>query len=465
MEKELRLEDLLQILKKNLLFIILFSLITGGGAFCVSYFYVEKKYESSALIYVQNNTNISDATGLNINDITASQKLVNTCQIIFRSDTMMEKIKDALNLKYTTDELKTMITAQSVNNTEVMRITATSKSRYEAADIINTMLKLADEEFQRIIKTGDFEIVDYGRVSDEPSFPNIPLFTVIGFAAGFLLAYAFIFLVEMLNVVIKHNDDITKLYDIPIFAEIPVFEVEAGKKYVFDYLSGQNTIMPPGKYNLSTTEAYNAGRTNVMFSVAPLDNKIIVFSSCNPSEGKSVTSVNMSVAFAKAGFRTLLIDCDMRKPTISYYFDVDNNNGLSSVLGGFCMIGEAINREVTPNLDVIAAGDIPPNPSELLTSSSMLELLETSKNHYDFIFLDTPPLNIFSDALLVNDIIAGIVFIVKENSTTHPDLQKAISSVSLAKGRMLGIIKNFCVSAPKKYGKEYVYRGYDYSKR
>jgi capsular exopolysaccharide synthesis family protein len=154
----------------------------------------------------------------------------------------------------------------------------------------------------------------------------------------------------------------------------------------------------------------------------------------------------------------------MRKPTVSYYFNIVNKNGLSSVLGGFCAADRAVNRETTPNLDVIVAGDIPPNPSELLTSPAMLELLETSKDNYDFICLDTPPLNIFSDALLVNDVVAGIVFIVKENSTTHPDLQKAISGVSLANGRILGIMKNFCVPAPKKYGKEYVYRGYDYSK-
>lgn len=481
MEKELQLEDLIKILRKNLAFIFVISVLMGIATFVVSNYFIEKRYESSALIYVESTQIKSDS--VNINDINAAQKLVNTCQIIFKSDTMMDKIIDKLHLKYSRVQLSGMITAQSVNNTEVMKFTAESPNRMEAVAIVNTMLEFANEEFDRIIKSGSFEIVDSGQISVNPSFPNVRLFTVVGFAVGFFIAYAIAFIKEIFDVIIKHDDDLVKIYNIPLFAEVPDFESRVmSEKYAYQYgseVSGQGTNPDESKKSkkrkitrkdtlltdntqFSVTEAYNAGRTNILFAAAPYEQKIIAYTSCNPKEGKSTTCINMSIAFAKAGLKTLLIDCDMRKPVVDNYFDFKNKKGLSSILGGFCSVGEAVNADVVPNLDIISSGEIPPNPSELLGSGAMKELLDASTKIYDYIFLDTPPINVVTDALLMSDKIAGIVFIVRENSTSHPDMQKAVSKISLANGRPLGIVKNFCYSGSKRYGGYNKRKGYGY---
>ena len=210
-------------------------------------------------------------------------------------------------------------------------------------------------------------------------------------------------------------------------------------------------------------EAYNTARTNTMFAVSTGESKIIAVTSSNPSEGKSTTCANFAISFANAGFKVLLVECDLRKPTVAKNFDIKPKNGLSSILGGFCSVNDAINADVLSNLDIITAGDIPPNPSELLGSRAMRTFLSASSEIYDYVFLDTPPVNVVTDSQLMNDIVAGIVFVVKEKYTTHPDIQSALDKIRLANGKVLGFVKTFgSVGKTGRYGKKYAYKDYKY---
>lgn len=204
-------------------------------------------------------------------------------------------------------------------------------------------------------------------------------------------------------------------------------------------------------------EAYKSARTNLMFALATTARKIIAVTSSAPFEGKSTTCINISLTMAEMGSKVLMIDCDLRKPTAHYYLNITTPNGLSSILGGFCSVNDAINVGVRDNLDIISAGPIPPNPAELLASDNMKQLLEYLSEQYDYIFLDTPPVNMVTDSQLMNDIIAGFVFVVKEGSTTHPAIGEALRSVELAQGKMLGFIKVACNAKGSRSYKKYKY--------
>lgn len=211
------------------------------------------------------------------------------------------------------------------------------------------------------------------------------------------------------------------------------------------------------------TEAYNTARTNLVFALSQSKNKIITFTSANPAEGKSTTCLNMAITLASTGSKVLLIDLDMRKPVIHSLLKVDRSKGSSTVLSGMCTVSEAIKKNVRPNLDVIVSGPIPPNPAELLSSPNTGKLIEVLKSHYDYILIDTPPVNVVSDSQLLNDYSAGIVFIIRDGYTRHTDLQRAINQIKLANGKILGFIKTAChVQGGSGYYKKSYY-SYDYS--
>lgn len=484
MDDTLDLKYLFDVLKKHLVFVILAGIICAVAGFCASEFLITKKYESKALLYVENSQQTSES--VNINDLNAAQKLVNTCQILFKSSTMMDNLIAELDLPYTKDQLSNMITAQSVNSTEVMEIVVESTSPQEAQKIVNKLVELSEIEFLRVIESGSIKVVDYGEVDTDPSFPNVILITAAAMILGLAVSYIIVFVQDMLDVAIKSTDNIAKIYDVPIFAEIMDFEsaVNGGKygygKYGYGYGYGGKKKDKPEEETVKVntngmserflsentpfaiTEAYNTARTNIMFAVATGKKKIIAVTSSNPSEGKSTTCGNFALSFANAGLKILLVECDLRKPTMAKNFNLKVEHGLSSILGGFCSVNEAI-TEIDGGLNIITAGDIPPNPSELLGSDAMKTFLEASAESYDYVFLDTPPVNVVTDSQLMNDIIAGLVFVVRENSTTHPDVQSALEKINLANGKALGFVKTFCHRGKSgRYGKKYAYKSYGY---
>lgn len=473
MEETLDLGYLFTILKKHIVMIVIAGILCGVLGFSATSLLIPKKYESHALLYVENSQQNSES--VNINDINAAQKLVNTCQILFKSGTILDNLIANLDLPYTKDALNGMITASSVNGTEVMKLTVECGNPQEAHQIVNELVELSKQEFSRVIKSGSIEVIDYGEVNTTPSSPNVLLVTLAAVVAGVALAYIFALVNDMLDVAIKPDDNIAQLYDVPLFAEINDFESASNTKYGYGYgkkpkqkVQAENANGMSDRFITDDTpfaivEAYNTARTNTMFAVSTGESKIIAVTSSNPSEGKSTTCANFAISFANAGFKVLLVECDLRKPTVGKNFAIKPKNGLSAILGGFCSVNDAINADVLPNLDIITAGDIPPNPSKLLGSQAMRTFLSASSEIYDYVFLDTPPVNVVTDSQLTNDVIAGIVFVVKEGHTTHPDIQSALEKIRMANGKVLGFVKTFgSVGKGGRYGKKYAYKDYKY---
>lgn len=475
MDEAFDLKFLFGVLKKYIVLIAVAAVICGAVGYSCASFLIAPKYESDAMLYVENSQVQSDK--VNSSDLNAAQQLVNTCQILFKSNSMMDKLIAALDLPYTKAQLGDMISAQAVNSTEVMKLSVTCADAKEASEIVNKLVELSITEFGRVIKTGSIEVISYGEVNLKPVSPSVPKYTAIGLFIGLVVCYGIVFLKEMFDVAVKRDDDLGKIYDIPVFAEIDDFERKSTGKYGYgSYGYGgsasysENTKGAKETTNrhflgentpFSIAEAYKTARTNIMFAVAPSSKKIIVVTSANPGEGKSTTCSNIAIAFANAGNKVLLIDCDLRKPTMKNGFGIVNSNGLSTVLGGFCELSEAVNTDVCENLDVITAGAIPPNPSELIGSDIMKALLESACEQYNYIFLDTPPVSVVTDSQLFNEQAAGLVFVVKENSTTHPDIQNALDKITVAKGKMLGFVKTFCVSGKSRRYSKYS-GGYEY---
>ena len=214
------------------------------------------------------------------------------------------------------------------------------------------------------------------------------------------------------------------------------------------------------KSKFAIVESYKSARTNIMFSLSAGDKKTFAVTSYSKGEGKSTVSANLAISFSKMEKRVLLIDCDLRRPNVHNIFKIDNINGLSNIVGKMVTFEDAVKRDVLNNLDILTAGTVPPNPSEIMCSSTFVELIKGLYEDYDYIIFDNAPIGVVADALLLKDLIAGFVVVVRERSTTHGDLQKIIDGTKLSDSKILGIIEIGCDLGQGKRKKGYYYYQY-----
>lgn len=189
-------------------------------------------------------------------------------------------------------------------------------------------------------------------------------------------------------------------------------------------------------------EQYRTIRTNIQFSNVDQDIKTIVLTSSGAEEGKSTTSANLATVYAQQGLNVLLIDADLRKPTGHYTFRLENHIGLTNVLTRQSTLAQAVQESEIPHLSVLTSGPIPPNPSELLASAQMEELLKEMKEQFDMIIFDTPPILAVADAQILANQVDGTILVVSSGKTEKDAALKSKELLSNAQGKLLGVVLN-----------------------
>ncbi len=200
-------------------------------------------------------------------------------------------------------------------------------------------------------------------------------------------------------------------------------------------------------------EMYKNIRTSLLFTLSDDKEHVFVLTSAEPNSGKSVTTANLSLSFSQTGAKTLIIDCDMRNPSQHKIFGIENTQGLSNVLSNMCTFEDALKVDVHENLDILTAGQTPPNPSELLGSNSMKHLLDKVKTQYDFVLLDSPPVELVSDtaALLLNA--PQAIVIARQNHAVYPEVIHTVETIKGVGGKILGAV----LTDVRESGKSYSY--------
>lgn len=191
------------------------------------------------------------------------------------------------------------------------------------------------------------------------------------------------------------------------------------------------------------SEQYRTIRTNIQFSSVDEEVKSLMVTSAGPGDGKSTTTANLAVVFAQQGKRVLLVDADLRKPTVHYIFNLTNTFGLTSVLSKQASLENAINKTDIENLFVLTSGPIPPNPAELLGSKAMEQFFDDALNKvFDLILFDTPPLLAVTDAQILSNKCDGTVLVVSSGKTEKEQVIKAKELLDAAQSRLLGVVLN-----------------------
>jgi protein-tyrosine kinase len=207
------------------------------------------------------------------------------------------------------------------------------------------------------------------------------------------------------------------------------------------------------------SEAYRTLRTNIQFSGVDHHIQTVMVASAQSGDGKTTTISNLAITYAQEGKKTLIIDADLRKPSLHHMFMLSNRIGLTNVLLNEQAWSTAVRTSHIPNLSVMPAGAIPPNPSEILSSQRMKALLQELREHFDMILFDTPPILAVTDGLIISSMCDGVVMVVKSGRTKQGMARRLQQNLDHAKARVLGVVLN---NVKRKSGEGYYYRYYKY---
>ena len=481
MNKNYSVKDIFQLMLSHCRQIIIISVLGAVVGFGVSKFILPPKYSSHIEMFVQSYTGISENVN-NVNNISNSKQLVNTYVEVLKTDAVMNgvgkqlliqfdedtlshnfKINDSGNI--TPESIRSCLTVTSVIDTSAVKVTATTKNAKVSAAVCNDLTKIAPKYVEKAVGVGSINTIDTAQVFNTPVAPNIRKNTMAGFAAAFMLIMTIIILTDFFDNTIKDSETLTNEYKKAIIGEIQQFGDEKKKKSNED----DNIKLTEKELPFHIVESYKSIRTNITFSLSTFDRKIFAVSSANPGDGKSTTSANIAIVMAQSGSKVLLIDADMRKSVQHKIFGIKNKKGLSSAVSKMSVLEDCIQKNVMDKLDILTAGPVPPNPSELLVSEQMTTILNELSKKYDVIIIDTPPVNVVTDAMELAKNISGIIMVVRYAVTTYENLTAAIKKIEFAQMNLFGFILNGIESKlhgryhKSKYGSNgYYEKGYGY---
>lgn len=451
------LEKILWIIKKKLAFIFIFAAIGGIGAGLFAYLTNESSYQASVSFYVYSNADYMYDSSVNISnaDFTLAKNLVQSYTKVLKSNTVLDMVIEETGLPYTTEQLSSMIGYSVVEGTAIFYVTVYDSNPYNAMLLANAIADIAPTEIARIVKTGGVEVVDYAKMPTVPySSTNVMKFAIIGVLGGGVLSAGLFLFIGLLDTTIRRKYELRLMFTIPILGEVPLISATNKDEKVEKILKEDSPF--------AIRESYNTIRTNMLFMGKGEKCPIFAVTSAEQDEGKSLNSINLAVAYSQLDKKVLLIDGDMRKPSITKILGIEAKGGLSEYLVGLNN-GKAIYK-YSDKLDVLPAGTIPPNASELLASKNMDSLLEEMKQQYDCIIIDLPPVGIVSDGLVLAKNITSYVMIVRMGASKMNNEKGAIQALEQVGANVSGFIFNGINPKSQDYNYRNYSKEYEYGK-
>lgn len=459
--------------------VAIITVLCGVLAFVGTFYLITPQYQSSAMFYVNNNAlSVGDMSySIDSGDITASKNLVDSYIVILKTRTSLNEVIDYTGVDYTYKQLSGMISAASVNSTEIFEVVVTSPDPAEAEQIANAIAYILPKRISSIIEGTSAKVVDTAVKAATPSSPNYTKNTLLGLVIGIVLSVGIIVLQEIFDTTIRTEEDIMLANPNPVLAAVPDMSAPSKGGYYYGY-GGKRTPKKYGGTNqaketaligtdisFAASEAYKLLRTKLQYSFADENaSRIIGVSSALTGEGKSLTAVNLAHTLSQLDKKVLLIDCDMRRPSLPDKLPINKRPGLSGYLSGQNRFDELLQdcgiKGDENAFKVISSGQNPPNPIELLSSARMTKLLDRLRESYDYVILDLPPVGEVSDAMAVAKNVDGILLVVRQNYCTRPVLAAAIRQFEFVESRILGVVYNCASEGSGRYGKGYYKKYY-----
>lgn len=327
------------------------------------------------------------------------------------------------------------------------------------------MEKMKEAGVSAGLKSNNFRIVDVARVPTAPVEPNVPRNLAFGLVLGLTSGVGLAFLLEGLDNTVRTTEQAQMISGLPPLGMIPhgsrtMRESAKTKRLVIASSKEAVELITQVRPQSQMAESYRALRTSLLLSNLGAPPKIIMVTSALPQEGKTTTSINCAVVLAQKGIRVLLIDADLRRPSIHKTLGMGPRSGLSNVLTGSATLQQAITRSpILPNLSILPAGTPPPNPAELLASSNMRDVLNQLREEYDHVVVDTPPTLSVTDAVVLSPRADAIVLVIRSGQTTKQALRRSRDVLMQVNAKVSGVLLNAVDLSSPDYYYYYEYKG------
>ena len=294
------------------------------------------------------------------------------------------------------------------------------------------------------LETSNIHVIDRAEIPNYPVAPRKKLNIFLAMVVGLTLGVALSFFFEYIDNSIKTPDDIKHYLNIPFLGFIPKVAYSNGKTSVSRRERHPADTVVALDPKSTVSEAYRSLRTNVMFSSLERG-PVMLITSAGPAEGKSITVANLAITMAQSGSRTLIIDCDLRKPRMHRIFNIPGNRGgFTEMIANLGSNGTrvTVKRTKIPNLDIIPCGKIPPNPSELLSSERTKLLIDALSKKYDKILIDSPPINVVTDPVILSQIVGGVIIVIRAGETGRDVIRRARDQILNVNANLIGGVLN-----------------------
>ncbi|GAA3203523.1 polysaccharide biosynthesis tyrosine autokinase [Microbacterium terregens] len=452
----MELRDYLRILRAHWLGILLLTLL-GVGVAAGWTALQPRVYTASSSGYVSSGGGGSDVGSSLVGDQLARSKVTSYIDIgSWR--TVAEYAIDELGLQTSPESLVTKVDVSNPLDTVVIHVSASASSPEGARDLAEAWIRGMVAEIDNIEGDGSSGSAavslipgDSARLPGGPSSPNVRLSLALGGLVGLALGIGYAVIRHVLDRRVRDPRDIERETGVSVVGTLPLDKELAAHRQILDFTSA-------GAGPTAIAEAMRELRTNLQFMDVDNPPRAIVVTSPLPGDGKSTLAGNLAVSLAAAGQKVILVDADLRRPMVASLFGLPEGAGLTDILAGRAQIAD-VRHTVDPsgNLVVIAAGRIPPNPSEVLGSNRMRDLIR-SLGESALVIIDSPPLLPVTDAAILANLADGALIVVSAGKTTYDMLHKATANLEKASARALGIVLN---RVPKR-GAQAMYYGYQY---
>lgn len=457
----LNLEDFVKLLRNRWITVVSSVVAALLGSVILSLL-TTPMYQASTRLFV------STTAGASLSDAYQgsrfSQERVVSYAELLKGATLAQRTLDKLGLNMTAVDLQEKINASAKVDTVLIDVSVLDASPVRARDIANTL----SDEFVAMVR--DLETPEDGARPDsrvvveqrasipsEPVVPKTARNIAIGLALGLAAGVGLAVIRDLLDNTVKRRETLEEITGTGIVGSIPL-DKERRKHPAITFENDNSGI----------AEAFRKLRTNLQFLSVDKPPRVIVVTSSMPSEGKSTTAINIALALAEAENNVVLVDGDMRRPTMHKYLDLIGPVGFSTVLSGAASLEEALQKTRFPGLTVLTSGAVPPNPSELLGSQSARNMLNELRSKFDYVIVDSTPLLAVTDAAILAAAADGVLVIARYGHTKRDQLAHAIDNVNAVGASLLGAVFTLMPTrggSSYSYSYSYTYYGSDESPR